>query len=392
MPRPAARAALTLLACVALLAACLPETKFPRPGREETRAEARWQRELVARERVRLVQRILRVAQPLREKNLELCGENIAYGAGFKSFSLKAVQDPVWQRIWAKVLGPEERLQVLIVTESGPAWNAGLRPGDVILSVGNASVPDDPRWLADVDDLVVERIERGETLALGVERAGQAVEIEIVPALQCHFPISLSPLAEINAFASGENLITLQKGMLQFAREDEELALVVGHEMAHHVMGHIPKRMFNYTLAELADGLLGGAIGSLLPVTVFREQVAGPLSVQAEYEADYVGLYMAARAGYDVSRAADLWRRMSVFYPESPEDIARDSTHPAHAKRSVALDLAVEEIEAKRRKGEPLWPELKSHMYEDLVEAAKKKIETLKRRAEHARAEEPPAP
>lgn len=372
--------AIALLACAATLAGCLPVSKVPRPGREDVRAEARWQRELLVRERIKLMGRMQRVALSIRESNLELCGNRVGYGAGFRLIGLKGIKDETWRKAWAAVLGPEERLKALTVVESGPAWNAGVRPGDVVLAVGNATVPEDPRWIPDAKRMILDVVERGDLLTLTLEREGESFEAEIVPALQCFYPISLDRIEDVNAFADGE-MIFVNMGMIRFADKDEELATIIGHELAHNVMGHIPKKEMHFTLAEILDGLVDGVGFSLFPSTVFQDMVYGPLSVEEEYEADYVGLYMAARAGYDVSCMPDFWRRMSI-HSDRPEAIVTDSTHPAYAKRAAALEATIQEIEAKKRAGQALWPELKTHMYEELVEAAKKKIERLKKRIE----------
>ena len=73
-----------------------------------------------------------------------------------------------------------------------------------------------------------------------------------------------------------------------------------------------------------------------------------------EEEADYMGLYLAARAGFDISGVADLWRRMTVQHPEAAF-VA--SAHPANPRRFVAINAAVAQIEAKRAAGKALVPD-----------------------------------
>ena len=76
-------------------------------------------------------------------------------------------------------------------------------------------------------------------------------------------------------------------------------------------------------------------------------------------DADYVGLYLAARAGYEIRTAVDFWRRMAV---EPPGSIGESmlSSHPSSPERSAGLEQAVREIEAKRRAGQPLVPRFES--------------------------------
>ena len=74
-----------------------------------------------------------------------------------------------------------------------------------------------------------------------------------------------------------------------------------------------------------------------------------------EREADYVAMYLLARAELDTSRAAMFWRRMAVEHTGSIENDHR-STHPSTPERFVRLDSAHDEIEAKRAAGLPLIP------------------------------------
>ena len=76
----------------------------------------------------------------------------------------------------------------------------------------------------------------------------------------------------------------------------------------------------------------------------------GAFSKDFEGEADYLGLYFASRAGYDVSVAPDFWRRMGVEHPSSVESTYL-SMHPSTPERTLSLEQAVEEIRAKREAG-----------------------------------------
>jgi hypothetical protein len=77
-----------------------------------------------------------------------------------------------------------------------------------------------------------------------------------------------------------------------------------------------------------------------------------------ENEADYVGLYMMARAGYDVDQAQVFLRRLVAAYPNA-EPAGWANTHPSDAERAVAVRLAAEEIKCKQALGALLVPETK---------------------------------
>jgi predicted Zn-dependent protease len=78
-------------------------------------------------------------------------------------------------------------------------------------------------------------------------------------------------------------------------------------------------------------------------------------STEFEREADYIGLYIAARAGYDPHKAIHYWRRLSVHEPSS---INGGLTHPSNPSRFVAMQKTIAEIEAKQRSRLLLLPEV----------------------------------
>ena len=90
---------------------------------------------------------------------------------------------------------------------------------------------------------------------------------------------------------------------------------------------------------------LGGGVG------------AGAWSQSFEAEADYVGLYVLARAGGDLDGATSLWRRMGAA---NPGNIEHAGTHPTTAQRFVSINRTIDEIRGRMAAGEALVPEERS--------------------------------
>ena len=86
------------------------------------------------------------------------------------------------------------------------------------------------------------------------------------------------------------------------------------------------------------------------------EAGATVFSQDFEREADYVGVYLLARAGRSTAKAPNFWRRMAQ---EDPHSIKFASTHPTSAERFVRLEQASHEIEQKLARGEDLRPEMR---------------------------------
>jgi predicted Zn-dependent protease len=191
--------------------------------------------------------------------------------------------------------------------------------------------------------------------------AGQRICQELHGAgANCNFPIALDKDSsnDVNAYTNGKKLV-VSPAMMRFA-DKEELAVVIAHEYAHAIMGHPGKTQQNATVGGLigmaADMLAqsqgintGGALGKLgVQSAVLR------YSQGFEREADYIGIYVLARAGYPTAEAKKLWRRMATV---NPQGIYNSSTHPTTAERYLLLDKTAQEIKAKKEAGAPLLPE-----------------------------------
>lgn len=188
------------------------------------------------------------------------------------------------------------------------------------------------------------------------------VRPHVSPKRSCYYYFELSRSRELNAYADGTSVI-MNSGMMRFLNSDDEVAGVLGHELAHSLMRHRDAQTQNMgagTLAGVAATLLLGPDDAATRKDITETgAVAGGLvySIPFEQEADYIGLYIMARAGYDIRQIPYLWRRMSI---EFPDQIYFSETHPGNAERFVALQKTIDEIEYKRKRKIPLLPELRT--------------------------------
>lgn len=163
-----------------------------------------------------------------------------------------------------------------------------------------------------------------------------------------------------NAYADG-NKIHITETMMSLTKEDKELAIVLGHEYAHNIMGHIK--------AKKTNAMIGTAIGIAVDIAASTQGVApstfskagsknGAIKFSKEFEkeADYIGLYITALAGYDITNAPDFWRKMSL---QDSQSIYIGATHPNNPERYLGLEKTVTEITRKQRNGAILMPNLK---------------------------------
>lgn len=162
---------------------------------------------------------------------------------------------------------------------------------------------------------------------------------------------------QINAFCMPGGKIAFFTGILDSLKlTDDEVAMVMGHEIAHALREHARERMAKQTLTNIgtiAVGVLvGGNAGELA-------RVGGGLltlkfSRDDEREADLIGMELAARAGYDPRSGVGLWEKMSQAAKGQPFEWF--STHPSSTSRIEAIKANLKDVlplyeAAKARKG-----------------------------------------
>ncbi len=132
--------------------------------------------------------------------------------------------------------------------------------------------------------------------------------------------------------------------------------------MSFHTQGHVFKRQMNIALISALGAALDAGVYKATGVYTTAGQKAGLkagyliFSQDFELESDYVGTYFAARAGYDVSNAVNMWRRMAAIHSTAIH--ARyNATHPSTAARFVGIEHAFKEVLKKQRAGVNLIPE-----------------------------------
>ena len=343
---------LPALLILALACACAPKTVRPGIDPKAVGEEAERQKELAFKEIKRKQERISMVSGRLFRANAPLC-KDTRLAAGYAMASASLVQDGL-RDAYKRVYGCGDLPKIFMVDPDSAAEKAGLRIGDEIVAADGKAITTAEEAKA--------FIRGGKDLAkkgswtLTISRNATRQDVTITPEPICDMDVTISDSNEINAFAASGNRITVTKGMMDFAASDDDLALVVGHEMGHLSMEHLKARMGNSIPGAILDGLLlvllrvntGGAMA---------QATAGAFSQDFELEADYVGLYFSHRAGFKIADAADFWRRMAIANPKA---IATGGgTHPSTPERYVAIEAARQEIEKKRDEGGEIRPEVK---------------------------------
>jgi Zn-dependent protease with chaperone function len=179
-------------------------------------------------------------------------------------------------------------------------------------------------------------------------------------ARQWHWEVNLIGSKQINAFCMPGGKIAFYTGILeQLKLTDDEVAMVMGHEMAHALREHARERIAKSRATglglSLGAQLLGlGDLGNMA-ANLGTQLLTLKFSRGDESDADLVGLELAARAGYNPEAAVSLWRKMGNATGSTQGGLAFLSTHPSGPDRIRELESNVPKVQglyaAARRGG-----------------------------------------
>ena len=153
---------------------------------------------------------------------------------------------------------------------------------------------------------------------------------------------------QLNAWAMPGGKMVVYSGLIDKLRlTDDELAAIMGHEIAHSLREHARERVSQ----EMASGLALGVAGAVLGLGEIGQQLAGavaqvtftlPHSRTHETEADRLGVELAARAGYEPHAAVSVWQKMlQAGGSGGPQFL---STHPSPETRLADLKVYADRV------------------------------------------------
>lgn len=238
------------------------------------------------------------------------------------------------------------RKQVLLVSDS-EVYQAGLTQYKEYIASSTLS--------SNADAFAMVRT-AGQKLAAATEEYLKATGYESeLSNFAWEFNLVKDP--QVNAFCMPGGKIVVYEGLLSVAQTEEELAVVLGHEIAHAVAKHSNERMSQQIMAQYGMALLGQALSEKSAAiqntaqTVFglgaQVGLMLPYSRKHEYEADFMGIAFMELAGYDSTAALDFWTKMASLSGNNSSHTSDFlSTHPSDHKRIAELQKRIPEAKA----------------------------------------------
>jgi len=289
-----------------------------------------------------LDRRLARISFRLATRNVALCPVTTTW-SGLLLHDINEYA-PAFRSSVRDTFGLVDTLPAVLATvEGSPASVAGIAEDETITSIDDRPLaPVEVMRRATMASVNAVQAQLQKALDAGPVRlalvAGDRRSTAVLEGVRgCASRVELLPGPGLSAAADGET-VQVSGALAEFVRNDDELAILAGHEMAHNILRH-PEIL-------KAAGVRHGLLGS------FGKDAARIR--ETEVAADYLGLYLAARAGYDISSAIGFWER---FGRRTSWGIFNSPTHPGWKKRQEMVKTTMAEIAAQTAQGRELFPD-----------------------------------
>jgi predicted Zn-dependent protease len=177
----------------------------------------------------------------------------------------------------------------------------------------------------------------------------------------CDWQFRVSPSRSLNAGSYPNGFIVVNRGIVEYAANEEEVCLVIGHEMGHQMANHLARSQRNQVIGGMIGAVLLGAAGIMASngsydsayTTRAAAQMGAQLgravgqisfSKEQEREADYLAALILYRAGVDLDQARGFM--VTMARASGKRETGMLDTHPAGPERVAGWDRAVAEIRA----------------------------------------------
>jgi len=368
--------------------ACATAGTRPTPATPESvhAAQLEQQRLLIARD-LRQQRRVDEVGHKLLAAATPFCAGAAASGTGVRFANVHSFPSSYEEA--ARGLGFSDTVIIVSVARGSAAARAGITVGDRVIGVNDATTPRGPNAASVLARAIAAGVPTAPRLTLrhgdttffmDASARSEARGRSATPATDtrvslpadtvCGYNLIASRKDEVNAWSDGSN-VTVTSAMLRFVVDNDELAAVLAHQIAHNALGHIQVQQ-----RSTIDGSFGAIVDTS---AVVRAANAGatngrqPLDVTSvvfsqdqERDADDVAMYLLSRVGRPVPEVTNLWRHVAQ---QNPTNVKYAGVHPTSKARLVRLERTEREMPEKIARGAMPTPALMSARAVDAMES-----------------------
>lgn len=299
----------------------------------------------------------------------ELCDRKLQPGLGFdygirrtnrraSFFDGKAAKEEIEDLAVLNRGYEPDTIYVRFVMKDSAAAKAGLKPGDKIVSMFGQPVDNGDGALSKFNELMTDNTKSqflNQPVDIEIVRNDKTLNLTIKPDEVCPYALRIDKnFHEVNAYADGQ-AVYLTEEIIDYL-DDNGLAAVMAHELAHNTLGHNQSTQIN-----VMTGVVAGTMADILLDTdgagISAGAAAGSTiySQEFEAEADYVSAYYMARAGYNYKKMPELQKKLaarnySALYGDG-------ITHPQPQFRYAVLKEAAKEVDIKKAFNDELLPD-----------------------------------
>ena len=235
-------------------------------------------------------------------------------------------------------------VSVRYVVEDSPADEAGLLVGDRLLEINGVKVPKGERATRFVVDRMRSIWQVDEPNELRLDRNGSEVLLAVEARKAAAYSVAVTPFLGEGAYAEGKTLY-FSKATLD-GLEEEELDYLCAFALVQNAMKHARMKGQNEFLGGMLD--MAAAVYGVNTAGIFGSMGRNVHKAGFLIESDLLALYALASAGIDISGYPEFWEERFANSRNGIDSVSR--------QRLAAMRQVIAEIEAKRAKGDPIFP------------------------------------
>ncbi|MDR4513608.1 M48 family metallopeptidase [Nitrosomonas sp.] len=349
------------LAIVILLSSCASKSQIASEPQIVSEAQINtWTHEI--NKWIENSKRVSNIASKILIEGKEYCDKLDHIGPYFGiDFWSKDTFKKKWHTAALSSFGLNNEVQIHHVHPLSPAYDAGLQVGDKVVKINDLKIKDQSDYMSAL------KKNKAKTFMFTIRRKGEHLDVVIEPLMVCDSKVFLV-YDDSRIFYSDGEYILISNGIMPFFSSDEEIALVISHELAHLARNHHTKNyargwmgaLLGFVFQGIIEALIGGELETFddnaPSLEDHGEYLLSKASVEQEQQADYDGLHLMSMAGYEIDNlSSTAWNKLERIITIRHSEFFHYK-HPKVEDRISRFETVKQEIKEKKQNGYSLIP------------------------------------